>query len=113
MQRHSMHSDRKNYCYIDHTNQSNIQKYLGFPWWLSDKESADNAGDPGSIPRLEDPWRRAWQPTPVLLPREFHGQRIPWTEEPVRLQSMGCTELDTTEWLSSTIKLSMVFLSQN
>ena len=21
------------------------------------------------------PWRRAWQPTPVFLPREFHGQR--------------------------------------
>ena len=20
-------------------------------------------------------WRRAWQPTPVLLPGEFHGQR--------------------------------------
>ena len=25
------------------------------------------------------------------------AQRIPWTEEPGRLQSMGCTELDTTE----------------
>ena len=23
----------------------------------------------------EDPWRREWQPTPVFLPREFHGQR--------------------------------------
>ena len=21
------------------------------------------------------PWRRAWQPTPVLLPGESHGQR--------------------------------------
>ena len=21
------------------------------------------------------PWRRAWQPTLVFLPREFHGQR--------------------------------------
>ena len=21
------------------------------------------------------PWRREWQPTPVFLPREFHGQR--------------------------------------
>ena len=30
------------------------------------------------------PWRRARQPTPVLLPRES-----PWTEEPGRLQSMG------------------------
>ena len=38
------------------------------------------------------PWRREWQPNPVFLPREFHGQRIlvgysPW----------GCRELDTTE----------------
>jgi len=21
------------------------------------------------------PWRREWQPTPIFLPREFHGQR--------------------------------------
>ena len=28
------------------------------------------------------PWRREWQPTPVFLPR------IPWTEEPGRLQPM-------------------------
>ena len=38
------------------------------------------------------PWRRAWQPTPVLLHGEFHGQRSlvgysPW----------DCKELDTTE----------------
>ena len=36
-------------------------------------------------------WRRNLQPTPVFLPWE-----IPWTEEPGRLQSMGCQELDTT-----------------
>ena len=29
-------------------------------------------------------WRRAWNPTPVYLPREFH-----WTEKPGRLQSIG------------------------
>ena len=23
----------------------------------------------------EDPWRRAWEPTPVSLPGESHGQR--------------------------------------
>ena len=23
----------------------------------------------------EDPWKRAWQPTPVFLPGKFHGQR--------------------------------------
>ena len=41
---------------------------------------------PGKIP-----WRRAWQPPPVFLPGESHGQRSlagysPW----------GCKELDTT-----------------
>ena len=30
----------------------------------------------GLIPGLERfPWRRAWQPTPVFLPGESHGQR--------------------------------------
>ena len=45
-----------------------------------------NAGDirdvgliPGKIP-----WRKKWQPTPVVLPGES-----PWTEEPGRLQSIG------------------------
>ena len=38
------------------------------------------------------PWRRAWQPTPVFLPGEFHGQRSlagygPW----------GSKESDKTE----------------
>ena len=44
--------------------------------WLSGKESACNAGDSCLIPELvgKVPWRRAWQPTPVLLLGEFHGQ---------------------------------------
>ena len=40
------------------------------------KGSACNSGDLGSIPGLEKiPWRRKWQPTPVFLPEESHGQR--------------------------------------
>ena len=35
----------------------------------------------------EDPWRKAWQPTPVFLPGESHGQR----------SLAGSEELDTTE----------------
>ena len=42
------------------------------------------------------PWRRAWYPTTVFLPRES-----PWTEEPGGLQSMGIKESDMTEWLST------------
>ena len=39
-------------------------------------ESACSAGDLGSFPWVRKiPWRRRWQPTPVFLPGEFHGQR--------------------------------------
>ena len=38
------------------------------------------------------PWRRAWKPTPVFLPGEFHGQRRPAGYSP-----QGCTELDMTQ----------------
>ena len=49
----------------------------------------------------EDPWRREWQPTPIFLPGQSHGQRSladysPW----------GCKESDTTDnWhtLSHTV----------
>ena len=42
--------------------------YWDFPFG---SEFSCNAGDPGLIPGLG----RKWQPTPVFLPREFHGQR--------------------------------------
>ena len=32
----------------------------GFPGDSDDKESFHDAGDPGSIPVQEDPWRRKW-----------------------------------------------------
>ena len=68
----------------------------GFPGGASGKESACQCG---RCKRHEFnhwvrkiPWRRAWQPTPVFLPRESHGQRSlagysPW----------GLKELDMTE----------------
>ena len=33
------------------------------------------AGDSGSVLVGKIPWRREWQPTPVFLPGEPHGQR--------------------------------------
>ena len=36
--------------------------------------NAADVRDLGSIPGSGKPWRRAWQPTPVFLPRDFHGQ---------------------------------------
>ena len=38
------------------------------------------------------PWRRAWQPTPVFLPRESHGQR-----SRAGYNLWGHRESDTTE----------------
>ena len=46
---------------------------------------AGDARDVGFDPWFRKiPWRREWQPTPVLLPG-----KIPWTGEPGELQSMG------------------------
>ena len=41
------------------------------------------------------PWSRAWLPTPVFLPGEFHGQ-----SSLVGYSPQGCKELDITEQLS-------------
>ena len=46
----------------------------GIPRWHSGK--ATDAGDAGLIPGSgKIPWRRKWQPTPIFLPGESHGQR--------------------------------------
>ena len=37
--------------------------------------NAGEAGDTGSVPVGKKPWSRQWQPTPVFLTGEFHGQR--------------------------------------
>ena len=49
------------------------------------------AGDAGSIPWVEIPWRRNWQPTPVFLPGKSHGQR-----SLAGYSLWGHKELDTT-----------------
>ena len=85
---------------------------VGFPGGSDSKDS----------PAMQDPWvgrilwRRKWQPTPVLLPGEFHGLRSlvgysPWSRK----------ESDETEQLhfhfsgydtifSSHISLTILFL---
>ena len=69
----------------------------GFPGGSDGKESAYNAGDlPGFSPWVRKiPWSREWQPTPVLLPGESHGQR-----STVGYSPWGCKELDMTEQLT-------------
>ena len=46
-------------------------------------------------------WRRKWQPTPVFLPGEFHGQR-----KLVGYSPWSCQELDMTEGLTLSLSLS-------
>ena len=49
--------------------------------WPANAEDVKSRGFDPWVGKV--PWRRAWQPTPVFLPRES-----PWTEDPGGLQSM-------------------------
>ena len=65
--------------------------------WCSAKEPSCQYRRRGLDPLIRKiPWRRKWQPTPVFLLEESHGQRSlagysPW----------GYKELDSTEWPSA------------
>ena len=60
------------------------------------KNPSANAGDTRDVSSIpgsrKTPRRREWQPTPVFLPGEFHGQRSLAGYSP-----QGCKESDTTE----------------
>ena len=61
----------------------------------SNKETACRCGRPGFNPWVgKIPWRRKWQPTPVFLPRESHGQRDGQT---IGYSPRGHKESETTE----------------
>ena len=62
---------------------------MGFPAGLDGKESAQNAGDLGSIPGWEDPQEKGKATHSRTL-----AWRIPWTSP------WGCRESDTAERLS-------------
>ena len=64
-----------------------IWAFMSIPWWLSGKDTTCNAGDSGdesSIPGLEDSLEKEMATHSSVL-----AWRIPWTEEPSGLQSMG------------------------
>ena len=53
-----------------------IPSSFGLRKWCSDKESACQCRRYGFHPWVRKiPWSRKWQPTPVFLPGELHGQR--------------------------------------
>ena len=58
--------------------------YRGFPGSSANKEYACNARDPCSIPGSEDLLEKEMATRSSIL-----AWRIPWTEEPGRLQAMG------------------------
>ena len=84
---------------ISSSSQEYIKNsYTLVPWWLRGKEPACQRRRLGFDPWVKKiPLRMKWQPTPVFLPGESHGQRsragyAPW----------GCRESDTTWWLNSS-----------
>ena len=57
---------------------------MGFPGGSDGKESACNGGDPGSIPGSGSSLEKGMATHSSIL-----AWKIPWTEEPEGLQSMG------------------------
>ena len=75
-----------------------------FPGVSDSKESARKAGDPGSVPELgRFPQRKAWQPTPVFLPGESHGQRSLVGYGPQGRKESGTTEVTNTTYTYCTV----------
>ena len=89
---------KKDWKKISQNFNSNNLSILPFPGGSNNKQFSCNSGDLSSVPGLEDlPWTREWQPTPIFLPGESHGQRSlvdysPW----------GLKESDMTERLTHT-----------
>ena len=81
--------------YVQAKNESfeGLQTREGLPRWRSGKEPACRCKRCRFNPWVgKIPWRRKWQPTPIILPGEFHRQRSlagysPW----------GLKESDTME----------------
>ena len=81
--------------------------WRGFPGGSDSKESACQCRRCEFDPRVRKiPWRRAWQPTPVFMPGEFHAQRrLAW------LQFMGSQRVGHTEQL--TLSLSYTWRAES
>ena len=69
--------------------------------------SAGNARDRFYLWLRKTPWRRKWQPTPVFLLENFHGQR-----SLAGYSSWGRKELDMTEHiLTCTHTHNVIFIA--
>ena len=66
---------------------------IKLPWWLRWYRTCPQCRRPGfdlHIGKIS--WRTEWQPTPVCLPREFHGQRGLESYHPRGLKESDMTE---------------------
>ena len=92
--RSSLLRDQTSVSCISHTG-GRFFTTEGFSGGSDSKSICLQCGTPGFNPWVRKiPWRRKWQPTPVLLPGKFYGWRSlvgysPW----------GSKELDMTEQL--------------
>ena len=79
------------------------------------KNPPAKARDTGSIPGWgEIPWNSKWQPTPVFLPRESHGQRSlvgysPWGQ---RVRHDWATK-HICRWLTASLNKLVTFFLKN
>ena len=72
------------------TRVINHLSFPNFPGGSEVKASASSAGNPGSIPGLEDPLEKEMATHSSIL-----AWKIPWTEEPGGLELLGYKESDT------------------
>ena len=70
---------KKKFCHslwISLIEECLVMVYDGLLWWLRNWTICLQCRRPWFPPWVgKIPWRRKWQPTPVFLPGEFHGQR--------------------------------------
>ena len=81
---------------------------LGFPGGSEDKASAQNAGNKFDPWAGKIPWRRKWQPTPVLLPGKSHGWRSlvgysPWGRKELNMTEQLHFHLCIAKWLHNKL----------
>ena len=67
------------------------------PLWFKEQGNSVQCRRPGFNPWVAKiSWTREWQPTPVFLPGEFHGQRSLAGHSPWGLQRVG------QDWVTNT-----------
>ena len=72
---------------------------MGAPWWLRGSRICLPCGSPRFYLWVRKiPCRKVWQPTPVFLPGEFHGQRNLEGCSPWGSQRVGHDWVTNTVW---------------